>query len=404
MHSIIRSLALLALVSGGALVGCGSDDTGAFYFPPDRGGDGSGDPSGPGDGSGQGSGSGEGTGEGSGGEVPSGEACEAEALAEASVLFSVYVDIDASERTIYDTPSGDDVPEPGVTVNLLGEAAEQTAVSCAGGEVPFVVRDGIYLRDVETEELCRTRNCARRLPDAVREGTVRIITAGDSVPVLGASRTFPDRLAELMSPLATIDSQNLAEPGTVSEDWVPGSSLFETRIRPQIAEADVVIVSLGGNDILEYAGGALQTGDVQGALNGVSDFVRGVMERVLLIKDAIEQENPDIDFVYLLYPDYASSSTWADQFGFVLNLIGDAVVDALEQILDELPMEEDVIVADLYGHFRNAGLELGEYLDDPLHFNDPGQEIITEVIFRAVGGVRVGPDAIGVNDRIALEP
>ena len=75
------------------------------------------------------------------------------------------------------------------------------------------------------------------------------MTFGDSVPVVGDAPMFPDRLATLIGDLAEVDSRNIAVGGTLSTDWVPGSNYFENRLRPNIADADVIVISVGGNDI-----------------------------------------------------------------------------------------------------------------------------------------------------------
>ncbi|MFT4703034.1 MAG: lysophospholipase L1-like esterase [Bradymonadia bacterium] len=327
-----------------------------------------------------------------------------------ALLVEIYTDNDESDRSVFDDAETDgDVPVVASTLSLWDGTTLRSTATCDDGIAAFGgLSEGVYMRDwpIEDSEYCRTRNCPRGIVAALQSGSLKIVTAGDSVPVIGADVTFPDRLATLMAPLGNIESVNVAVPGTVSEDWVPGTDLFRDNIEANLADADVFIVSLGGNDILNYANNAFSGGgDIQEAIAGVPTFVREVQDRILFIKDQVRFVNPDIDVVYLLYPNYAESSTWQEQFGFALPIIRPLILDALEQILDELAVEEDLIIADMYGAMEARGDDLGLYLDDPLHFNSAGQDILTEVIFEAMGGVRVGgAGEIGLDQRIGLQP
>ena len=319
-----------------------------------------------------------------------------------AATLTLYVDGDETDRSVYDSePTAGDEPIADRGVTLIGASGETAASTCDDGVAAVGGLDaGFYVwsTGVTADELCRTRNCPRRFAEAVAEGSVKIVTAGDSVPVIGASVQFPDRLATLLEGLATVESDNVAVPGSVSSEWVPGTSYYEQRIAPNLGDADVFILSLGGNDMLAYANEAFGTGDIQGAIDGFPDYIREVQDRILLIKDQIRLANPDADLVYLLYPDYAQSSVWEEQFGFALPIIAPLVTQALEQILDEIAMEEDIVIADLFGYFNESGEEIGDYMADQLHFTDEGHQIIAEVIFRALGGVSIDESTIAGAD------
>ena len=325
------------------------------------------------------------------------QGCETATPTGRSVSGQIYIDVDESERSLWDGGAfaGPDSPVAGVTVRLIGGDETLQTSTCDDGTFAFseLVDDTFFAR-VEWPEgaLCRTRNCARDFSAALERGRVKVVTVGDSVPKVGDAPYFPARFADMVAPVAEVENVNIAVPGTVSEDWVPGTSNFDDRLAPHIASADVVVVSIGGNDFLEYANGAFS--NPQEAIAGFPDFVREVMGRVLWIKDEVELRNPDADLVYLLYPDYSQSDTWADQFGFALSVIQPLVHDALEQLLDELEMEEDIVLVDFYGYYRETGLDLDNYLFDMLHFNDAGQQVYAEQLFEALGGVRLtGADA-----------
>ena len=339
-------------------------------------------------------------------DAPEPTTCETATVTGTSVIGQLYVDADGSERSLWDGGAFA-APDQGIagrTVTLHGPDGPVETTSCADGTFGFgELGEGPYLTAVDWEDgdLCRTRNCAGGLAAAIERGRVKIVTLGDSVPVIGDAPMFPDRLEDMLSPLATIENVNIAVGGTTSEDWVPGTSNFDNRFEPHIESADVIIVSVGGNDFLEYANDAFS--NPSDAIAGFPDFVREVMNRVLLVKDTVAIRNPDADLVYLLYPDYSQSDVWADQFGFAISIIQDLVGDALEQILDELGPEEDVLMVDFYGYFRETGLNLDLHLYDLLHFNDAGQQVYAERIFEILGGVSIA-GGIGTEPRYALEP
>ena len=341
-----------------------------------------------------------------GADAPTGGACTTAAPSGTAVLGQLYVDMDQSERSLWDGGSFA-APDEGIegrTVTLYGPGGTVETTTCADGTFGFGDLNGrSYVTAVAWEEgdLCRTRNCQGGLAAGLDRGRVKIVTLGDSVPVVGDAPFFPQRLADMLEPFAEVENVNIAVGGTTSADWVPGTPNFDQRFEPHIDSADIVIVSVGGNDFLQYANGAFS--NPSEAIAGFPDFVREVMGRVLLVKDTVAVRNPGADLVYLLYPDYSQSQTWADQFGFAISVIQGLVADALEQILDELGPEEDVLMVDFYGYFRDTGLNLDAHLYDMLHFNDAGQQIYAERIFEVLGGVSI-VDEIGTSPRYALEP
>ena len=412
--SIRGSLIVLSVF---ALAACG-DDTGAFFpdagtdagMGGDAGGGGGGtDAGGGGGGGGSDAGGGGGGGTdagGGGGGTPA--ACTTFAGGGTTVSGDIYVDSDQSERSLWDLQNVGAGGEAlvGVPMRIIGADGVTQGISCDDGTWGFGDLTGdTWVVDVDwdADALCRTRNCARYFGDAIADGSVKIVTVGDSVPVVGDAPFFPERLGGFIEPLANVEVVNNAVGGTTSEDWVPGASLYEERLAPHIADADVIIVSVGGNDFLQYVNEGAAS-DPIGALNGIPDFVREVMGRVIAIKNEVRSINPNTDLVYLLYPNYATSDLWASQFGFAARFIEDAVTDALEQILNELAVNEDIIVVDFYGYFRETGLDLDDYLYDQLHFNDAGQEVYARQIFEALGGASTVGDPIGLETRYALEP
>ena len=390
----LRPLFLLAPLVFALLAGsCGTDDEGPNLGTTDTG-------------SGLDAGTDTGTDVGEDAPVSTCETAEASGVSTTGLL---YVDADESERSLWDggAMGGPDEPVSSLPVTLYGAEGSFDASTCADGSYAFGDLAGdVYVVAPEWPEgtYCRTRNCTKGLGEALSRGRIKLVTFGDSVPVIGTDRRFPTLLAELLQPVAATESVNVAVSGTTSDDWVPGTEYFDERLSPHIASADVIIASLGGNDFLSYTNRSVGGGDVQGAIDGVPAFIREVMGRILDIKDAARAVNPDVDVVYLLYPDYSQSALWEQQFGIAIRIIQPLVAQALEQILDELALEEDIIVVDLYGYVRENDVDLDALLYDQLHFNADGHVMYAERIFEALGGVRVaGGESIGTEARYALQ-
>lgn len=299
----------------------------------------------------------------------------------------VYRDVDASDLSRYAGGfSRPDTPIEGTTLRLLGSDLE--VESCPSGDYTFPAPDGLFVVAPQAHEgECSQRNCATRFPDAIEEGLVKIVTLGDSVPVLGATETFPARFAELVSGLVDVEELNLAVSGTESSDWTPGGSRFE-QVREELIDADVVLVSVGGNDVLNLAATA-DLNDPLGLLMSAQATVDQVASNVREIAAEIRVENPDADVVFCLYPDYSQATEtppWSD-----LGILPPGIVSGLlVRARDNFTPEDDIVLVDLFGLTPQLPLPLDDYLDDALHFNDVGHDLYAHEVFRALGGVIVG--------------
>ncbi len=331
------------------------------------------------------------------------------ALEEPSAVALTYRDQDRSDESTYKGgyEGGRDELLGGVTITLQGEGgAAQTATTCADGRAGFGgLEEGAYLMSADLPEgICGQRNCMRRLPQAIAEGEVKIVTFGDSVPVQGDAPFFPSRLADLMAPLATIDNQNVAVGGTTSVAWLPGRQRFEERLMPQVPDADVILISLGGNDILAFVQGLLADpsvlNDIPALIPQVEAVVVQVVENILETVAAIREVNNTADIVYVLYPDY-SLATSNQLWGLVNTVVGaETVSELLEVARSSIPEDSGILLVDIYG--ASDGLALDDYLFDPLHFNNFGQTLYAEEIFKALGGVLVGPSPLSFGERTPL--
>ena len=287
----------------------------------------------------------------------------------------------------------------GVSVNLLTSAGPSwSATTCADGDYGFPLPgEGTYVVEVPYSGAeCRSRNCPKRLGQAIREGRIKMVTVGDSLPVVGGQPPFPDRLATLLSGVATVDNVNVAVPGARSFEWLPGSEYFNNRLAPQIADADLLVISLGGNDIVSFAydyilgGGAFGGGD---PLDAAKAEVSSIAANLIATLDAAEAINPDFDAVYVLYPNYGQA-TQTMPWNLVNGILGDdAMVELLDHARQTIPFDRDLILADLFAAFMETKLD--NYLVDWLHFEDNGATIAAEAIFHALGGVHVGPSPFG---------
>lgn len=257
----------------------------------------------------------------------------------------------------------------------------------------------MMIPEMEDGEIASTKNVSHYSYEALKNGHIDLVTIGDSVPVVGGKPTFTEVLDQMLQPFGTVNAQNIAVGGTVSENWVPGTSLFDNSLKPLLADADLLIISLGGNDLMHYVNNALNGGDLQGAIDGFESFVMEIMDRVLAIVDEVHATNPSVDIVYCLYPNYADSDMWKGQLGFAHSFVSTKVVEALEIVRASIPAAHRFILMDMYGASEN--FDLDELLYDQLHFNTAGQEVYAEEIFRSLGGARVG-DTLGLEKNFGI--
>jgi len=304
-----------------------------------------------------------------------------------------YIDADESNRSPYTEGYVDgDAPHVGeVTVVGAEEGTYEVKVCSDGTYAVKGLPDGAFLIHPTIPEgrRCTTNNCPSRFAQAVADGSAVMVTFGDSVAVIGDKPLFPSRLASMLSGVATIENRNVAVPGTLSSHWLPDGRLFNNDLRPQLEDADLVIITLGGNDIMSYVNGLGIPNDIPAAIDGAKDAVRQVVSNVTQILDKIREINPTADVAYCLYPDY-SQATEHPMWGLVGAFLGEATVgDVLGIARESFPTHDNhVLMVDMFG--AADGLPLHDYLYDELHFNTRGQIIYAEELFRTLGGVLKG--------------
>ena len=326
------------------------------------------------------------------------ESCKEESSLEGTAVYGrLYWDADSGDQSrhafTYDASA--DAPVAGRDVRLISTEGTQETISCDDGTFAFEnLGDGSYVIGVDHDDSrCMQRNCTQRFPAAIEEGDVTILTFGDSVPKVGDAPMFPDRLATLIGDLADVDNRNVAVPGTLSTDWVPGTSNFQNKVKPNVADADVIIISVGGNDITNSLNAeALQ--NIDQAIEDTFKLVTDIVENIRAMATEIRTINPDVDIVYCLYVDYGNATIypWGLASAFLPEgTITDILVSAREQV----PSDSNIILADLFGASQKLEDPLDDYLYDALHFNDKGQTLYAEEVFQSLGGILVGESPLG---------
>jgi len=302
---------------------------------------------------------------------------------------------DETARAADRAPTDPPVTEPFVVQTPMGEEA---VTPCDDGS--YAISDlpegpALVVPPTLEGQRCTGRNCTHSFAAAVASGHAVMVVLGDSIPVIGDRPLFPDRLVTLFDGLVDIENRNVAVAGSTSPQWLPGQRNFDQRLAPVMADADLIIISIGGNDILEYISNPALLANIPAAVEGAKALVATIVERVVTIVQAIRAVNPGVDVVYCLYPDYTQATTH-QLWGLAGRLLGAGTMrDVLETALLAVPetADSDILIADMLHGWE--GLDVGLLLYDTLHFNAAGQTLYAEEIFETLGGVRFGPSPFG---------
>lgn len=219
-------------------------------------------------------------------------------------------------------------------------------------------------------------------PEPLLAAGDRVVVAGDSLGITGSSRPYPSLLAERIG--APLDVINLSEPGTATADWLPGSELFENVLAPALDGADLLLLTLGGND-LERALGAASGPDAlapaqsaEGAAAVAAELGR-VSDRLQRIIGAARRRNPGLEVAYVSYPDYSGATVWRERLGGVGLL---AFRTALGTLLDGARRAGPDATVDLLA--ATDGRDLDALLLDAEHLNDAGHRLYAREIARSL--------------------
>jgi lysophospholipase L1-like esterase len=339
--------------------------------------------------------------------------CPAATLMPAAVRGVVYIDGDSSSSTLYrqriQPPT--DAPLPDVVVHLLGpDGTPQQAATCSTGAFAFQgLSDGLYLLRVEDQAgvYSSSTNHARRLHDAAATGRVKVVAFGDSLPAYGPQPWFSARFSQrLRDSLTTTDGAllevvevNVAEPGTESAEWLPSSPYFQQRIAPHLSDADVIVFSLGGNDLSNFvgtsSGGApISADDLASKVDELDPFIRQIESNLTTIYSALRARAPHADIVWILYPNYARSAEWQAMAGDYAALAEYILGNKLNEIRQRMGNTQGLLIMDIFN--ATAGVDLNPLLIDPLHLSAAGHQLFADELLLTLGGVRVEGGAIAV--------
>ena len=245
--------------------------------------------------------------------------------------------------------------------------------------------------EVPDHYICTSTNFSTRISDAIDLGQITILTFGDSIPSFGPTPWFPENVAQFFNQFAPSSEINLAVPGTVTDNWLPGTSRFAT-LSEQVPQADVIIFSLGGNDLLYYVEGisAGSIPEMMEHLNDLDPLLDRIQSNLETIYYELRTLAPKADIVWLLYPNYATSDQWASYTGEYTFLIEGMMDNKLRIIRGRMSESEGLMIADIFG--GTADIDLDDLLFDPLHLNSHGHRYYAAEIFMTLGGVIMNGD------------
>ena len=327
------------------------------------------------------------------------------ACGEAAALGGrLYLDTDASSLSLYEQEVGpEDEALEGLAVRLLGEDTSWRTSSCEDGSFGFALPpDGAYVLEPQREAdwLSTSSSHGERFVEAIEARDLEVVVFGDSVPAYGPQPWFPERFAALSSTLAEVTLHNIAEPGTRSDEWLPGTRLHDQVLLPQVAEADVIVFSLGGNDLYQLAAGGVDTSDVNALIDEFDATVETTKDNIRTILTELRLANPGADIIWLLYPNYATSQEWATLAGDYISLVDRILRRTLAEIRREMAHHERFLLWDMYAAIGQPDRDLDDYLSDPLHLNAAGHELWARELFQLLGGVIVESGAPAHSPRL----
>jgi lysophospholipase L1-like esterase len=315
------------------------------------------------------------------------------------VFVRVYTDEGADDRTRRRNGfDADDTPRAGHSVRAIGAESTTEAVTGDDGIARFdELETGTYLFDIG-EPSATTHNVAPQLVAAVDGGSLRMVTFGDSLPVFGGSPRFDAVLASRLNMITDVESVNIAVAGSTTRGWGVGDTYYG-RLQSEIEGTDLFVVSLGGNDFLDYVQNLFVTGGMQGLLDALNGEAReealAILERVLAIVDSVRAVNADADFVFLLYPNYPSSNNWQTLIRDNAGSLAEAAISLIQnefatimRVLGDRLSDEELVAVDLYR--QTMAEDIDPFLVDELHFTQFGHRRVAEEIFLSLGGLTVG--------------
>ena len=312
----------------------------------------------------------------------------------------VYHDADLSSRSEYvQAVDPGDIGIQGAGVYLLDGVSVRQDRTDLDGAFDFAdVAPGHYLLEVPAHPalVCTSHNRPYRVPAAVREGSLHIVTIGDSIGVYGSDVPYPERLGLHFAELADTTVTNLAVGGSTTRDWVPGGGrfYFDNRLEPVLPDADVLTITLGGNDLDIYAPGGppYNPAEIIQTFLESPEYLFQIIPNIYLIMQRVREINPNCDIVYVVYPNFGNSSYMYDIIGEPLQPLTAFAMEVVLSVMRRIMAGfHGVVLGDMLGH--HSGEWLDPFLVDEVHPNDAGHQAYADAIFRTLGGVVIEDEA-----------
>ena len=225
----------------------------------------------------------------------------------------------------------------------------------------------------------------------------RVLLIGDSLATV-APPTYTDLLPEAAAKQGVkgVETINLAEPGTTSADWLPGTPLFEERLAPELGDADLVLITVGGADPflqvvatdrdqheVGVADGVEALGTGASAANGAFAAIEASGRNMRKTFAAIRRANPKTSIAYVAYPDYSAATAWQQNgsgatvaLGVGLGALLDAAADAGPDAVVDMLAETDA---------HKGGVD-SLLADDPEYLGPAGHQFYAERIAALLAG------------------
>jgi len=320
---------------------------------------------------------------------------------EGDVQGTLYLDEDLDARSFYSQgpEDGEDAPLIDHEISLISKAETRSVLTCDQGNYGFSdVEDGYYILDAKREDdwFVSSSSQGLRFAEAVREGSVKVVVFGDSVPAFGPAPWFPERFKSIVTNLAEVNLVNVAVPGSTSIGWLPESGHYRNRLAGEIKDADVIVFSLGGNDLYEFASTDLTNGNVNELQAKFDAEIEKVKANIKLIITTIRASNPDADIVWCLYPNYANSEQWEELAGDYIDIVKTLLRRTLIGIRKDISHHERLLLWDIFAATEDENLT--SMLIDPLHLNESGHEFYARELFKLLGGVIVEGGEVSAPD------
>ncbi len=275
-----------------------------------------------------------------------------------------------------------------------GQALSARTCADGRGAIPGLA-PGVYLIEPALSAQQRVTNGAfsARFAAALARGQARVVSFGDSMPAYGPQPWFPARLKALAAPLVRVEDVNVARPGSRSDEWLPGGDNYQRRLRPALQGADLIVFSLGGNDLFDILASSARGRDVSAILAAFEAKIAHVKANLRAIITQVRHDQPQAEIIWMLYPNFSKSARWEASLGSARGVVQLLLAGALSSLRQELGAIQGLTLLDMFG--ATAQEELNLLLVDGLHFSAAGHARAARELFATLGGAIVDDEGAG---------